>query len=263
MEDLDTPRLVPGADRDILSALERYGLTWDGDVVYQSRRLAHYEDALRALRSRSAVFDCACSRAELQRAASAPAASDPSERIYPGTCRNGLPAGREARAVRFRAPDSVIRFEDLVLGSIEEHVGTETGDFVVKRADGVFAYQLAVVVDDALQGVTQVVRGSDLVSSTARQIALQRALGYPTPQYAHLPLIVSADGSKIGKRDSALPLPSLDGERIVDTLGAALRVLGIDSIERDKPERMLQEAVGRFDRRNVPRGSMTYQMSQR
>jgi glutamyl-Q tRNA(Asp) synthetase len=263
MEDLDTPRVVAGADRDILIALERYGLTWDGDVVYQSQRLAHYEHALSTLRTGGAVFDCACSRAELQRAASAPAASDPSERVYPGTCRDGLPAEREARAVRFRAPDSVIRFDDLVLGSIAENVGDETGDFVVKRADGVFAYQLAVVVDDALQGITQVVRGSDLISSTARQIALQRALGYPTPEYAHLPLVVNAEGSKIGKRDSALPLPSLDQERIAETLGAALNILGIHDINVDRPERMLREAVGRFDRRNVPRGSMTYQMSQR
>lgn len=262
MEDLDTPRLVGGADSDILKALELYGLTWDGEVVYQSRRIQHYEEALERLRDLGAVFDCACSRSELQRAASAPAPSDPSERIYAGTCRSGLPHGRSARAVRFKAPDETIRFDDLILGPVAENVGTATGDFVVKRADGVFAYQLAVVVDDALQGVTHVVRGSDLVSSTARQIALQRALGYSTPEYAHLPLVVSADGTKIGKRDSALPLPSLDRDRVIDSLATALRLLGVD-VERAQPEHMLQEAVGRFDRRNVPRQPFVYQMSQR
>ena len=263
MEDLDTPRVVAGADRDILDALRRYGLTWDGEVVYQSQRISHYEEALRSLRAAGLVFDCGCSRADLQRAASAPAASDPAERIYPGTCRNGLPDGRVPRAVRFRAPDALIRFDDLVLGSIQENVAAETGDFVIKRADGVFAYQLAVVVDDALQGVTQVVRGSDLVSSTARQISLQRALGYGTPDYAHLPLVVNSEGLKMGKRESALPLPSLDHGRIVETLAAALRVLGLNNIEPRDPEEMLREAVGRFDRRNVPRDSVAYQMSQR
>lgn len=219
MEDLDRPRVVPGADVEILEALRRYGLVPDGEVVYQSTRTALYEDALAKLRARGLVFDCACSRAELQRAASAPAASDPQEGVYPGTCRNGLPPGRVAGAVRFRAPDEVIAFDDWLAGHVEHRVD----DFVIKRADGVFAYQLAVVVDDASQGVTQVVRGADLLGSTARQIALQNALGYPTPEYAHVPLVTAPDGSKIGKRDGALPLPTLDAQRIQETLHAALR----------------------------------------
>jgi glutamyl-Q tRNA(Asp) synthetase len=222
IEDIDTPRVVPGSAEEILAALQRYGLQWDGEVVWQSQRTALYERALATLRERGLVYDCGCSRAELQRAASAPLGREP---VYPGTCRNGLPAGRVARAIRFRAPDEVIAFDDLLRGRVEENAAQETGDFVVRRADGLFAYQLAVVVDDAEQGVMQVVRGADLLSSTARQIALQRALGVPTPEYAHLPLVLNAEGAKLGKRDGALPLPSLDDERVRETLAEALRIL--------------------------------------
>jgi glutamyl-Q tRNA(Asp) synthetase len=127
---------------------------------------------------------------------------------------------------------------------------------VIKRADGLFAYQLAVVVDDAEQGVTQVVRGGDLLPSTARQIALQRALGYPTPSYAHLPLVVDASGAKLGKRDGALPLPSLDEARIASTLALALELLGVADVTRDTPDRMLTEALARFSPVNIPRGAV-------
>jgi len=219
MEDLDTPRVVPGSADEILRALERYALTWDGEVVYQSQRIALYEAALNELRSKNLVFDCACSRADLQRAASAPVGEEP---VYPGTCRNGIPGGRAPRAVRFRGND-------------------EVDDFIVKRADGVFAYQLAVVVDDAAQVVTQVVRGADLLSSTPRQIALQQALGYPTPEYIHLPLVLGPDGKKLGKRDGALPLPSLDEARVRETLHDALRFLGI-AVQLAPPEEMLRQA---------------------
>jgi glutamyl-Q tRNA(Asp) synthetase len=215
----------------------------------QSQRIALYEAALQSLRRQGLVYDCACSRAELALAASAPAGA---EAVYPGTCRNGIPAGRTARAVRFRVSDEVVAFHDLVFGRIEEQVGKATGDFVVKRADGPFAYQLAVVVDDAAQGVTQVVRGADLLSSTARQIALQRALGLPTPQYAHLPLVVNADGAKIGKRDGALPLPSLDMPHLRGTLALALRILGIE-VGEGEPRAMLGEALRRFDPARIPR----------
>lgn len=244
MEDLDTPRVVAGSADEILRAIERYGLTWDGEVVYQSQRTAVYDDALARLRARNLVYDCGCSRADLQRAASAPLGREP---VYPGTCRDGLPQGREPRAVRFRTSHDVIEFDDLVLGHIEEDVAALTGDFVVRRADGLYAYQLAVVVDDAAQGVTQVVRGADLLTSTARQIALQRALGLQTPSYAHLPLVLNAQGAKLGKRDGALPLPSLDEKRVAETLSLALRILGVDDITHDTPERMLAEGLARFD----------------
>ncbi len=227
MEDLDAPRVVPGAAEEILETLRRYDLPWDGEVVYQSQRTALYEKALEVLRAKKLVYDCGCSRSDLQRAASAPLGSEP---IYPGTCRNGLPPGRVARAIRFRASDDVIVFDDRLCGRIE----AKADDFVVRRADGVFAYQLAVVVDDALQGVTQVVRGRDLLSSTPRQIALQRALEYPTPEYAHLPLVFNPDGSKLGKRDGALPLPALDRERVAATKAWALEFLS-SSLERIDP----------------------------
>jgi glutamyl-Q tRNA(Asp) synthetase len=238
MEDLDTPRVVAGSADEILRALERYGLTWDGEVVYQSQRIALYDDALATLRAKNLVYDCGCSRADLSRAASAPLRREP---VYPGTCRDGLPFGRVARAVRFRTSREVIGFDDMIRGHFEEDVAAETGDFVVRRADGVYAYQLAVVVDDAAQNVTEVVRGADLLTSTARQIALQRALGLPTPRYAHLPLVVNPDGSKLGKRDGALPLPSLDENRVRETLSFALQFLGIE-VELDSPSRMLLAA---------------------
>jgi glutamyl-Q tRNA(Asp) synthetase len=222
MEDIDTPRVVPGSAEEILAALRRYGLKWDGEVVWQSRRTALYERALEELRAKGLVYDCACSRAELARAASAPVGREP---VYPGTCRNGIAAGKAARAIRFRVPDDL-----------------EDGDFVVRRADGLFAYQLAVVVDDADQGVTQVVRGADLLASTPRQIALQRALGYPTPVYVHLPLVLSPDGSKLGKRDGALPLPTLDEARVRETLSVALRHLGV-VVDEDEPRAMLEAAL--------------------
>lgn len=236
IEDIDTPRVVPGSAEEILAALRRYALEWDGEVVWQSRRTQLYEKALGELRAKNLVYDCGCSRADLQRAASAPLGR---EAVYPGTCRDGIPAGKVPRAIRFRAPEGSIAFEDAILGRHEEEVG---GDFVVRRADGLFAYQLAVVVDDAEQGVTQVVRGADLLESTPRQIALQRALAYPTPSYAHLPLVLNPDGSKLSKREGALPLPALDEPRVRETLAAALRHLGL-SVDADRPRAMLDAAL--------------------
>jgi glutamyl-Q tRNA(Asp) synthetase len=255
IEDLDTPRAVIGADLEILEALHRYGLRWDGDPQYQSRRTPLYAAALARLGRAGSVFDCGCSRSDLLRAGSAPIATDASDILYPGTCRNGLPPGKEARAVRFRVSGETIGFDDLIHGRVEEDLSSRTGDFVVKRADGQFAYQLAVVVDDAEQGVTQIVRGSDLLTSTPRQIALQRALGYATPEYAHLPLVVGPDGAKMGKRDGALPLPTLDRDRVAATLASALRIVGVDDIVPGDPKEMLEEAVTRFAVGRVPRGS--------
>jgi glutamyl-Q tRNA(Asp) synthetase len=239
MEDIDTPRVVPGAADEILRALERYSLAWDGEVVFQSQRGALYAEALGQLRSRQLVYDCGCSRAELQRAPSAPLGA---ESVYPGICRNGLAPGKLARAIRFRVELGAVSFDDLFCGRSTEDVARETGDFVIRRADGLFAYQLAVVVDDAEQGVTQVVRGADLLSSTPRQILLQRALGYPTPRYGHVPLVVNPDGSKLGKRDGALPLPLLDDRRVRATLRDALAHLGV-AVEESHPHEMLDAAL--------------------
>lgn len=267
MEDLDTPRVVSGSADDILRTLERFGLTWDGPVLFQSTRIALYESALEDLLGRKAVYACACSRADLLRAASAPAAGDEqrdssndeergpgasSGAVYPGTCRQGLPPGRPARSYRFRVPSGLFTFQDLLFGPLSQDLEKEVGDFVVRRADGPFAYQLAVVVDDAAQGVTEVVRGADLLDSTARQIALQRALGFPTPSYAHLPLVVSWDGKKLGKRDGALPLESLDERRAASALAFALSALGQEPAE-GTPREMLGAALARFDPRRIPR----------
>jgi len=259
MEDLDGPRVVPGAADEILRALERYGLHWDGAVVVQSERTGLYEDALARLRGMGLAYDCGCSRAEVARAAGAPDASDPVDgtgAVYAGTCRGGLAPGRAARAVRFRVPDGTVAFEDRVRGRIEEEVSRVVGDFVVRRADGPFAYQLAVVVDDAEQGVTEVVRGGDLLSSTARQVALQSALGLPTPAYAHLPLVLGRDGKKLGKRDGALPLETLDEKRVLETLALALRLLGQEAIEGPAPE-MLSAAARAFDAGRIPAGALS------
>jgi len=259
MEDLDTPRVIGGSAEEILHALERFSLTWDGEVVRQSQRTAIYDQALDTLRSKNLVYDCGCSRADMQRAASAPLGREP---VYPGTCRDGLPPGRVPRAIRFRAPAGLIAFDDIVAGHVEEDVAVDTGDVVVRRADGVYAYQLAVVVDDAAQSVTQVVRGADLLTSTARQIALQRALGLPTPQYAHLPLVTNVAGAKLGKRDGALPLPSLDEKRVAETLAFALRALGVVEIAHDTAQRMLSDALARFDPSMISRETLWSALAQ-
>jgi glutamyl-Q tRNA(Asp) synthetase len=231
IEDLDTPRVVPGSAEDILAALHRHGLDWDGDVVRQSDRLHLYADALARLRT----YECACSRADVQRAASAQHEAEP---VYPGTCRGGL-HGKRARSIRFRAPDEPDEFDDLIRGATRQSIG---GDFIVKRADGPYAYQLAVVVDDAEQGITHVIRGGDLLGSTARQIALFQALGCRVPQFGHLPLVVGPDGAKLGKRFGALPL---SGDPAT-TLRAALTVLGIDG-EGKTPGAILASALSQLD----------------
>jgi glutamyl-Q tRNA(Asp) synthetase len=210
IEDVDLPRSRPGAEAEILRQLERYGFAWDGPVVRQSARTAAYEDALAKLRARGLVYPCACTRRELEGAA----VGAGGERIYPGTCRAGIPAahaGRAAVAWRVRVDatdDPRIAFRDRLQGPQAQDLVREVGDFVVRRADGLFAYQLAVVVDDAAQGVTDVVRGADLLSSTARQIHLQRLLGWPTPSYLHVPVALDAGGDKLSKQTRAPPLPA-------------------------------------------------------
>lgn len=214
IDDLDAARVLPGMDADILRTLEAYGFAWDGEVAYQSRNLAHYEAAFARLREGAWLYPCGCSRKDL---AEAPRAIDGST-LYPGTCREGLPPGKAARAWRFRV-EGTVRFDDRIQGRVVEDLPREVGDFVVKRADGVFAYQLAVVIDDALGGVTDVVRGADLLGSTARQIALHRALGLPVPRYAHLPVAVDARGDKLSKQTLARPLEAAEASaRLVQAL---------------------------------------------
>ncbi|BAU47974.1 glutamyl-Q tRNA(Asp) ligase [Sulfurifustis variabilis] len=202
IEDLDPPREPAGAAGDILRTLDAFGLHWDGEVVYQSRRQGAYEAALAELRRLGVLYACGCTRREI--ADSAVAGVDGP--VYPGTCRNGVPAGREGRTLRVRTDDAAIAFEDRMQGRVESRLERDVGDFVLRRADGFYAYQLAVVVDDAAQGVNDVVRGADLLGSTARQIHLQRLLGLPTPAYAHLPIAVDAEGAKLSKQTGAEPV---------------------------------------------------------
>jgi len=199
IEDVDESRTQPGAADAILATLEACGFEWDGAVVTQSRRMALYRAAFDRLVASGAVYPCGCTRKEIADSALAIDGA----RIYPGTCRHGLAAGRAARAFRLRTRIEPIEFVDRLQGQVRQSVEGEVGDFVLLRADGFFAYQLAVVVDDADQQVTDVVRGADLLDSTARQIHLQGLLGYPTPQYLHLPVAVDAKGEKLSKQTDA------------------------------------------------------------
>ncbi len=212
IEDIDPPRVVAGSATRILQDLSRLGLHSDRPVLYQSTRTRAYEAAVDALLSAGKAYWCGCSRNDL-----------PPSGIYPGTCRNGLASDKPPRAVRLNVKGSTIRFCDLIQGPIEENLEHSVGDFIIRRADGLPAYQLAVVVDDAFQGITEVVRGADLLESTARQIYLQHALGLPTPAYAHHPLAIGIDGRKLGKQLGSDPVGRLPATEVV---AIALQFLG-------------------------------------
>jgi glutamyl-tRNA synthetase len=222
VEDLDTPRVVPGSEARILDDLQWLGLDWDEGPVRQSTRAALYEEAIAKLAAKGLVYPCDCSRTEIARVASAPHPGE--ETVYPGLCRE-LDPGRVMKrppALRVRVPDETVAYVDGVVGQVTQNLAREVGDFVLRRGDGVFAYQLAVVADDLAMGITDVMRGGDLVSSTPRQVWLARMLGAAPPRYGHLPLVVAPDGSRLEKR----------------TRGASVREL------RDRgvaPERILGE----------------------
>jgi len=204
MEDLDRPREVPGAADQILSTLEAFGFEWEGPVLYQRHRTVAYAAALTHLRQRGLLYACSCSRNEI----AAVGLLGPEGPLYPGTCRTGPAFGRDARAIRLRVETPNIAFQDQVQGPVTQDLKAEVGDFILRRADGLHAYQLAVVVDDAFQGISHIVRGADLTRSTPRQMLLQRHLGLPTPIYAHLPLALDSSGRKLGKSDAATPVDS-------------------------------------------------------
>jgi len=225
IEDVDLPRCVPGADRVILQQLADCGLLPDEAPIYQSQRSAPYRQALDDLVARGLAYPCACSRrdieAEQQRLGRVK--SRHGELVYPGTCRDGL-HGKAPRAWRLRVNAGSVAWTDRRLGPQAQGVEAEVGDFVLKRADGHFAYQLAVVVDDGTQGITHIVRGEDLADNTARQILLQRALSLPTPAYLHTPLVMGANGEKLSKQNGAL---ALDTHNPLLALKAAASVLGL------------------------------------
>jgi glutamyl-Q tRNA(Asp) synthetase len=237
IEDLDRPREQAGAAHEILRALERFGLYWDEPLVFQTVRTQLYRSALEALRDRT--YWCGCTRSEI--ADSADVAAD-GAKIYPGTCRAGLPAGKTPRALRLKVSERIL-FHDRVQGLQDQDVVAATGDFVLYRVDGQFAYQLAVVVDDAEQSVTDIVRGADLLDSTARQILLQRLLGHPQPRYLHVPMAVNAAGAKLSKQAGA---PPIDASKKEELLRQALVFLG------QLPAGNLADAIRNWDPLRIP-----------
>ena len=264
IEDVDTPRCVPRADQSILAQLAAVGLYPDEAPLYQSQRSAAYQDALNQLVTQGLAFACSCTRQDIAQALAASGQARPrhGELVYPGTCRHGLD-GRSARAWRFLTENSqqkmllpqpirglsaidsianqVLHWTDRCLGTQSQNVSQAVGDFVLKRADGLWAYQLAVVVDDAAQGITHVVRGQDLLDNTARQIMLQQALGLARPQYLHTPLVLGAQGDKLSKQNGA---SAVDTTHPVIALQQAGQVLGLAAnLHADTPAEWLRQAV--------------------
>lgn len=225
IEDVDTPRCVTGAAQAILAQLQACGLSPDAPPLYQSTRSGAYQAALDQLAANQQAYPCACSRTDVARALAALGVQRErhAEQVYPGTCRNGL-AGKTARAWRLRVDDACITWHDRRLGLQSQHVASYAGDVVLRRADGRWAYQLAVVVDDAAQGITHVVRGEDLADNTPRQMVLQRALGWPAPTYLHTPLVRGPDGEKLSKQHGA---PAIDVQAPVTGLRHAVQALGL------------------------------------
>ena len=218
IEDLDPPREIPGAADDIIRALDRFGFEWDGEILYQSERYELYAQALETLTCKGLTYPCGCTRKEILRTAE----FGEHGAIYPGACRNGLPEDKQARSVRIRTPDEVFQFSDRVQGTQAQNLLNELGDFLLKRADGLWAYNLAVVVDDGACAINDVVRGCDLLSFTNIQIFLQQGLDLPTPGYCHLPLASHADGCKLSKQTLAQAITDYPPER---TLHQALTFL--------------------------------------
>jgi glutamyl-Q tRNA(Asp) synthetase len=247
MEDLDPPREVPGAAADILDTLTAFGLESDEPVIYQSEREPAYRAAFEQLRAAAEIFPCWCSRSDLE----------PAHGIHRGACV-AAPDGQRAPAWRVRVPEITIGFGDIALGPQAQNLGEVVGDFVVRRVEGWYAYQLAVVVDDGLQRISEVARGIDLLDSTPRQIYLQRLLGLPTPNYLHLPLVLDKDGRKLSKQDRARPVERDDP---ASALRAALGFLGLDDALRGVPSNvsaLLSAALRCFDVAHLPATAATY-----
>ena len=246
IEDVDTLRRVPGADDMMLRTLEKFGFEWDEAVVWQSRRTGLYQQALQQLIDEERVFPCTCSRKLLAQTAAELSG------IYPGTCRSGKFPLQHEHAIRMRAADITIGFDDAIAGEYRQSLASECGDFVVRRRDGLFAYQLAVVVDDALQGITEVVRGADLLDSTPRQIYLQRCLNYGQPHYLHVPLMLDQHGRKLSKSEGAA---ELNPDRPAKSLYTALKHLGQQppaDLEHATPADIWQWAVENWDSGKIP-----------
>jgi len=242
IEDIDAPRCVPGATDSILQALDDYGLHWDAEVCYQSQQTSHYLAALAQLEEQQLVFFCTCSRSQLK-----------GQQIYPGTCRPRLERDQHNPcSCRIRVPDESFSFTDLILPSYTENLGQQVGDFILQRKDGPFAYQLAVVVDDALQGITHVIRGADLYTQTTRQIFLQQSLHLSNPIYGHIPLVMNTQGQKLSKQNLAQAITAQQAPRL---LSQALQRLG-QALPQElfgaPVNEQLHWAIGAWERNNIP-----------
>lgn len=248
IEDLDAPREVAGATDNILRTLELLRLTWDGPIVYQSRRSHLYEEALDQLQSQGYLYHCGCTRKEVADSAILTQAGA----IYPGTCRNGLPAGRSPRSVRVRVNNTDISVQDRLQAGLRQQLQTDSGDFIVRRADQLIAYQLAVIVDDAEQGINHVVRGADLLESTPRQIYLQQLLGLPTPSYLHLPIATGAGNAKLSKQSFAAPITADNAHRAVRDALRFLQQTLPDSPQDASREELWQWAADHWDPGTIP-----------
>ncbi|ECH9262176.1 tRNA glutamyl-Q(34) synthetase GluQRS [Salmonella enterica subsp. enterica] len=245
IEDIDPPREVPGAAETILRQLEHYGLHWDGEILWQSRRHEAYREALAWLHQQNLSYYCTCSRARIQSIGG----------VYDGHCRN-LQHGPAHAAVRIRQLDPVMQFHDLLRGDIHAHPPLATEDFIIHRRDGLFAYNLAVVVDDHFQGVTEIVRGADLIEPTVRQISLYRQFGWRAPDYIHLPLALNEQGTKLSKQNHAPALPKGDPRSV---LIAALRFLGQNATTEWQDmhvDELLQQAVDNWTLTTVPESAI-------
>lgn len=242
MEDLDGPRVVPGAAERILRTLEAFGFQWDGEVMRQSERIEQYRDALHSLHERGLTYSCLCSRSQLQ-----------NEARYPGTCRARAFLPDATAATRIRVREWRIRFQDDIQGEFSQNLDQDVGDFILKRRDGIFAYVLAVVVDDAAQGVNHVIRGADLLDQTPRQLYLMEQLRLTPPGYAHLPLLREADGSKLAKSARSIPLYP---ETALAQLLSVFNLLGMPSfipLELGSVQEAWAWAIANWSLRNVPK----------
>lgn len=234
IDDLDPPRVVPGATSNILMTLDSLGMEWDGEVIYQSQRNDIYREAMSLLNKMGLIYPCTCTRREIADSS----IIGISGLVYPGTCRNNQSIQDKDCAWRLKTRNDPIVFQDMLRGSICQELHREVGDFVLQRADGVYAYQLAVVIDDAEQNITHVIRGSDLLDSTPRQIYLQHLLGYPVPGYMHLPVVTDHSGKKLSKQTQAAPI---DLSSAIAQLVIVLRILG-----QEPPEELSESDIPSF-----------------
>lgn len=237
IEDLDPPRESPQAPQQILSQLAYFGLHWDQEPLYQSTRLSAYETELNRLWQKNQMFNCICSRKSF-------------DRVYPGTCRDlNLNATEQPSAERIRVGSEPIRFDDLILGNQTFDLASDVGDFILKRKDGLFAYQLAVVVDDEHQGITHVIRGYDLLDSTPKQIHVANQLDYQPPSFGHFPVVLGADGTKLSKQAKSEAVPLADGLSVINR---ALTALGQPNPLSENLEQQLSAAITQWDRTRIP-----------